>query len=276
MASRLIVLLTAAVAFGQAPDARELVRVAVDRELAGASLARNYTWLTDSLEKKYSNDGVLKSTETRTTETLILYGEQFERLIARNGNPLPEAEAVKENARFEKSVDKRAKLSEQDRARADAKAVERDRKDKEFLAQIPDLFRFELLGQEAVNGRAAWIVQATPKPDAKPKGLAASSIAKLHGKLWIDQEDQRWVRVQAEARTTVRFGWFLGSLGEGSRVEFEQVRLNGGDWLPSKTRGKLNARVAVKCFNVETETTYRDYKKFTTGSRILTAEVQPE
>ena len=169
-----IAFLAATVAFGQAPDARELVRAAVDREVAGASLARNYTWLTDSMEKKYSTDGVLKSTETRTTETLILYGEQFERLIARNGKPLPEPEAVKENAKFEKRVGRRAKLSERDRERADAEAAERDRKDKSFLKQIPDLFQFEVLGAETVNGRLAWIVQATPKPDAKPAAKPAA------------------------------------------------------------------------------------------------------
>lgn len=251
------------------PDARDIVRKTVAREIAAVEQRRDYTWLTDITEREFSSAGAVTSTKTRTTETLILYGKQFERVIARDGHALPADQEAKEKDRFDRLVAKRASLSERERQKDDAESVARERKAREFLLQIPDVFEFALQGEEIVRDRPAWVISVAPKPDAHPRGISASNLSKLIGRMWIDKAEERWVKIEAEARTTVRFGLFLGSLSPGSRVEFEQSRMADGTWLPLTMRGKFAARLVIKKINLEAERHYRDYRRFSSSSRVV-------
>jgi hypothetical protein len=50
----------------------------------------------------------------------------------------------------------------------------------------------------------------------------------------------------------------------------EQTRENDEVWLPQHLTFKLDARVALfKGYNIESEQSYDDYKKFRTSSKIV-------
>jgi hypothetical protein len=266
-----IPVLAAANVYGNAADPVAIVRKAVEQELAHSSDGREFVWFADNVRKTLDGKGNVNSEKRETKETLFLYGRQFEKLVARDGSPLPADEASKEEARYQKAFQERSRLSAEQRAREDQKQRAQDAKQREFLLQVPDLFTFKMEGVETIRGRPAWVITAIPKRDAKPRGLAASNISKLYAKLWIDQAESRWARVEAEARSPIRFGLFLGSLSEGSRVIFEQAPVNGV-WLPMEFQGRLKARLAVKNFNIEETTRFRDYRRFRTDSRIVTQE----
>ena len=47
--------------------------------------------------------------------------------------------------------------------------------------------------------------------------------------------------------------------------------MNDEVWLPKHVALKLDARVLFKGLNVESDVTYRDYKKFRTDTKIVPA-----
>jgi hypothetical protein len=69
---------------------------------------------------------------------------------------------------------------------------------------------------------------------------------------------------------TASVGWVLARIHKGTRVIYEQMRMNDEIWLPQHLTYKFDARVALfKGYNVDGEQTYRDYKKFRTSSKIV-------
>jgi hypothetical protein len=65
-------------------------------------------------------------------------------------------------------------------------------------------------------------------------------------------------------------GLFLARLHKGSSIQIEQLRVNDEVWLPKHVSLKLDARVALlKGVNIAEDVSYRDYKKFRTGTRIV-------
>jgi len=136
----------------------------------------------------------------------------------------------------------------------------------------------KLAGAEAINGREAWVIDLTPRAGARPriKGPSAN-LLKLFGKLWIDKQEERIVRVEAEARETLTFGLILARLEPGSRIAFEKTLVNNEVWLPSRSFGRLTARIlGVKRLAVEQTTTFGNYRKFQSDSRVFSTGDAPQ
>ena len=125
-----------------------------------------------------------------------------------------------------------------------------------------------------MEGHPVWIIDANPRPGYKGKAKRWELLTKFRGRLWIDQKEYQWVRVEADTIAPVSFGWLLARLEPGAKLTFQQARINSEVWLPVKATTRLNARLAlVKKLNGEIEVTWKDYKKFQTESRIVdTAE----
>jgi hypothetical protein len=206
-----------------------------------------------------------------------LYGEQVERLIAKDDKPLSEKDAAKEKERIEKLTDKRKNESEEDRAKRQAGEEKQREKNREFVREVADAYDFHLLGSEMLNGRDAWVIGGEPRPGFQARLKEAQMLPKYHGRLWIDKNDLQLVKLDVEAIDTVSFGWFLARIHKGTRLVMEQTRVNQEVWLPQHISFRLDARVAVfKGYNQENEETYRDYKKFRATAKIVSiGDVKP-
>jgi hypothetical protein len=75
--------------------------------------------------------------------------------------------------------------------------------------------------------------------------------------------------VEAEALRPIRFGWFLGNVGQGSKISFAQMRVSDEVWLPKQVIGRLRAQFLVLPFHVESETVYFDYRRFQVDSQVI-------
>jgi len=101
-------------------------------------------------------------------------------------------------------------------------------------------------------------------------------LAKFRGRLWIDQQEFRWVKVQAEIISPLRIGLFLAKIDKGSQITFEQTRINDEVWVPSHSTIQFDARLAlVKRLRQEVVVDWKEYKKFSTDSRVIGAEELP-
>jgi hypothetical protein len=260
-------------------DPREIVRRSVEIDHKTIELARNYTCQQREVTKQLGSHGEVKSTEIKTWDITVLYGEPYSRLIEKDDKPLSAKEEQKEEEKLDKFINKRKNESEEERQKRQAKEKKEREEERAFLRDVVNAYDFHIVGEEAVDGRDAWVIEATPRKDFHPTQPHADILPKIQGRIWIDKQDYNWVKAEAEAIDTISFGLFIARIHKGSRFSFEQVRLNNEVWL--MRRFYLNGSARVLLFKneaLEQEDTFSNYKKFTTATKILpgATEVDPK
>jgi hypothetical protein len=249
---------------------RKLIKIVTDNYRANYKKERDYTYLDRVVQNKLDGKGESKSTESKTYEIVDLYGEQVQRLVAKNGAPLSEEDTAKEEKRIEKLTNKRKNESDDERAKRREEEEKRREKNREFVREVADAYDFHLVGSEVLNGRDAWVISGEPRAGFQPRSKEAQILSKFHGRLWIDKTELQLAKMDVEALDTVSFGWVLARIHKGTRLVFEQTRVNGEVWLPQHLSFKFDARVALfKGYNEQDDESYSDYKKFRATARIV-------
>ncbi len=249
---------------------QQLFRVVADKDIENDKRQRDYTYIDRELQNNLDGKGKTKSTEVKTYDVLDIYGEQVQRLIAKDDKPLNAKEAAKEEEKIQKIIDKHKNESDSDRKKREEKEVKDREEGRKFVLEVADAYNFKLVGTEDVGGREAWVIDAEPRPGFEPHMKDAKLLSKFHGRVWIDKGDLQLAKMDIEAIDTVSFGWVLARIHKGTRVTLEQTRVNDEVWLPRHLTFKLDARVALlKGYHIDGEQEYRDYKKFRTSSKIV-------
>jgi len=248
---------------------RELLRQVAEKDIENDKRSRDYTYVKREEEHSLDGHGNVKKTEVRTSDVLVIYGEEVERLIAKDDKPLSDKDAKKEEERIQKITDKRKNESESDRR----KRLEKEEKDREegrkFVLEVADAYNFRLVGSEVLDGHDTWELEAEPRPGYEPKRKEAKVLPKLHGRIWVDKAETQWVKFDITTTDTISFGLFLARIHKGTRVVVEATRINQEVWLPKHVAFHVDVRLALlKNFNVDVEQVFRDYKKFRTDTKI--------
>jgi hypothetical protein len=259
------------------PQMQQLFRIVADKDIENDKRQRDYTYIERQVMHTLDGKGNIKSTEIKTYEVLEVYGEQVERLIAKDDKPLSARDAAREEEKIQKVIDKRKNESDSDRRKREEKEQKEREDDRKFVKEVADAYDFALVGTEAVAERPAWIIDANPRPGFQPQSKEAKFLPHFRGRVWIDQGDLQLAKMDMQCLDTVSWGLFLARFHKGSRFMLEQTRVNDEVWLPRQLAVKVDARLALlKNLNVDLEQTYRDYKKFRASSRIVAVdEVQP-
>ena len=248
---------------------RELLRHAEEKDLENDKRQRDYTYIERVERHELDGKGGVKKTETRTSEVLQIYGEDVERLIAKDDKPLLPNEAKKEDDKIQKIIDKRKNESEEDRRKRLEKEEKNREQDRKFVLEIADAFNFRLIGSEVIDGRDTWVLEGEPRPGYEPKNRNARMLGKFKGRVWIDKAEAEWVRLDIAAIDTISIGFVLARIHKGTHLIIELTRVNDEVWLPKRVQLHYDARVALfKSYDDDVEQTYRDYKKFRTDTKI--------
>lgn len=252
---------------------QRLFRVVADKDMENDKRLRDYTYVERDEEHRLDSKGQVKSTQVKTYDVMELYGEQVQRLIAKDDKPLDAKDAAKEEEKIQKLIDKRKNESEEDRNKR-GKKEEKDREeDRKFVREVADAYNFKLVGTELVGGREAWVIDGEPRPDFVPQMKESKFLTKFRGRVWIDKSDLQLAKMDVECLDTISWGLFLARFHKGSRFMLEQTRVNQEVWLPRQLTAKVDVRLALlKNFNVDVEQSFRDYKKFRATTRIMTVE----
>jgi hypothetical protein len=270
-------LATLATAIAAAPDPASIVRRSIEVENENAKRARNYTFLQRTEERDLDGKGQVKSKRSKTHDVTMLEGSAYRRLIERDDRPLPPEEEKQEQAKLQKSIEERRRETDAQRARRLAEYEKRPGRNRGMMSEIPDAFDFRLRGEEIIESRPVYVIDATPRAGYQPRNSQARMILpKLKATLWIDKADFSWVRVQAEVIDTVSVGLFLLRVSKGAQLELEQTRVNEEVWLPRRVLMSASGRVGlVKKLNVQQEMTFRNFRKFQSDSQVVsTSEVK--
>ncbi|HEX4425373.1 MAG TPA: hypothetical protein VH079_08225 [Terriglobales bacterium] len=249
---------------------RALIRQAAEKDLQNNKKQRDYTYVRREEEHKLNGKGEPQSTEVRTYDVMMLYGEQVRRMVSKNDQPLPEKDAAKEEEKIQKIIDKRKNESDDDRRKRLEKEEKEQEDDRKFVSEVADAYDFRLINIEPLNGRAAYVIDADPRPGFQPKLKDAKMLPNFRFRVWIDIAESQWVKIDLQCIETASFGWILARIHKGSNIVIELARINEDVWLPKHVVLKLDARIALfKGLNIDEDVTYHDYKKFHTEIRIV-------
>lgn len=269
------VFVSAAIAFPAAaadqPDPREIMRRTLQVDARQDELARNYTYLMRQDRRDLDSSGRIKERRIQTWDVTLLDGSPYRRLVARNDQPLSPEEQAAEEQRLRQDDQARRNDTPEKRQRRIAEWQRRRSQRREEAKEIIDAFDFTLTGEQKLEGREVWVIDAKPHPGYKGKGSTARALfPNVKARFWIDKSEYSWVRAEAEAIDTITLGLFLVRVSKGSRVTLEQTRVNNELWAPKRFFVTGSARIfLVKSLRFELEQDFSQYRKFQAESRMV-------
>jgi hypothetical protein len=266
----LIVLVASSTLFAQnkGSDKPQNSPIALDaRQIVGQSLvaaelswqARNaYIYMERDEDRRLDSAGQVQSQNVDVTKMTLVNGIRFEELMEHNGQ-LPSADDQKK-----RDVD-----IEKLKHETTAEQTERLRKDQEnrsFLHVLLEAFDFRLVGVEIVDGRPAYVFDATPHPGYHASGKYGKLLARVQGKLWVDKQDFGWVKVDGEVTQSFSMGLFVARVQRGSHILLEQICLGDAVWVPKRLEVRASAKILfLKSLELEKILTYSDYRPAADG-----------
>jgi hypothetical protein len=262
-----------------AEDPKEIVRQALRNDTRNRELERSYTYTVREETRKLDTGNAVKSAESKTWEVIPLAGgPPFRRMIERDDKPLSLKEEQEQAAARKKQEDERRKRQElreretpeQRQKRLDARERNKQR-NQEQVDDIVNGFDLRLVGEEQIDSMPVWVIEGEPNKGYKfHTKMAATFASKMRGRIWVTKDGYQTVRVDAETIDTITFGGFLARINKGTRIHVEYTYVNGEVWLPKRETFSASARLLlVKGFHQEGDSTFTNYKKFTTDSRII-------
>lgn len=259
-------------------DPKEIVRRALDVDQRDFLLARNYTYERREELKTLDKRGALKKHEISTYDVTILYDELYSRHIRKGDKALTDKEERKEAEKLDRFVAGRKNEGHREHEKRLAKQEKERQEARAFVRDIINAYDFRIVGEDEVDGHAVYVVEANPRKDFRPTQPHADILPKLRGKIWISKNDYGCVKLEAETLDTISWGVLLLRIHKGTQIRIEQTHVNDEIWLPRGMSLRASGRVALLMTGaVDLEWSFSNYKKFTSGVRVLTgaAEVQP-
>jgi hypothetical protein len=145
----------------------------------------------------------VKSEDAEVTKIGLVNGAHFEQIVEHDGNPPMAEEQIKNRENFDKL--------EHETLEARAARLSEEDENMGFLRDVLDAFDFRLIGEGIVEGRSAYVLQATPHPGYHAHGKCGKMFSKVEGKLWVDKQDFGWIKGRRQGNAGVFDGIVRGA-----------------------------------------------------------------
>ena len=212
-----------------------------------------YVYTSRVEQRHFDSRGVAKASDVDISKATPVSGNVVEQIVSHNGGPPTAAQQRRNNENLRKAKSETAS----DRA----ERLQSEKEGRAFVDDIPKAFHFRLLGEETINGRSSYVVEAKPNLAYHARSKYGKMFSKVEGKIWVDKQDYGWVKVDAKVIEPVAFGLILARVQPGTHVIFEQVRVADGSWMPRRVDVKADAKILfVKNYQLEEIITYSDYQ----------------
>jgi hypothetical protein len=268
---RLVLAFSLLSSFAMAADLSpaEIVRRATEREFQNTQLRHQYTYRESVWERVGKSNGSLRSEHRTVHEVFFIGGEDFRKLVEKDGKPLSDKDAAKEQAKLDREI---AKFKAESPAVARKRAEKEQREDREFREQVANGFNFTLVGEEPIAGRPCYRIHAEPKRGFPLKG-EAKVLGKVKGDMWVDKERFIWTRVDVETIDTISGLGGLLRLAKGTTMTAGRTLVNNEVWFPDRIHAKGDARAALFITaGVEMEAQFSNFKKYSVESTITVSD----
>lgn len=268
--SALLLLSFVGAALCRAEDrALEIILRSFEADEANERIARYYTFHERIEEKILKKNGDVRRSKSKTYDVTLLDGSEYRRLIAKNGQPLSEEDAAKEEKKLRKNLAKMRSAAPKEREKR-LRKIEEDREEKRrFIEEITRAYDFTIKGEDDLNGIRAWIIHAEPRPDYEPSFGKARVLKKLRGDLWVSKTGYGWMQADIDTIEDFNWGLFLLKFKRGAKIQFTQRWVNDEVWLIDNWHVEMRARAGlVVGFNGEFDGSYSNFRKFSTESTV--------
>ena len=148
-----------------------------------------------------------------------------------NGN-LP---SVKEQRKSDENLEKLKHETPDERAAW----LRKDQEDRSFLEEVLQAFDFQLVGEETVGGKPAYVLEVTPHPGYHADGKYGKMLSKVAGNLWVDKQDFGWIKVDGEVTQSFSMGLFVARVQRGSHIILEQTCVGDAIWVPKRLEVRM-------------------------------------
>ena len=180
---------------------------------------------------------------SKTYEDLMIEGSVYQRLVAANGKPLSKAQQAEQARKLQQEIAKRKSETPQQRQQRIAKFDAERKQDHALLIELTKAFDFSLIGEQQLEGRGVFVLQAKPRTGYKPPDRDSQVLTGMEGTLWIDKETFQWVRVQAHVFRPVSIEGFIARVEPGTQFELDKTPVSGDIWLPKRFSMRSRAKV---------------------------------
>ena len=185
-----------------------------------------------------------KKRTSSTYEVIPLADGVYRKLIGKDGQPLSEKEAQKQQRKAEARLRRQRDLSPSGRARLERKHSERRRKEALFWEEAVRAFHFHYRGEEVLNGRPVAVVDLLPHEKYRPAEKDFWILDKIKGRIWIDRQDLQLSQVEMEFIKPVKVaGGLVAKLYKGSTLWIRQEKVRDEVWFPRRFEATMNGRI---------------------------------
>jgi hypothetical protein len=240
-------------------DARQIVSLSIAATERSWQARDHYTYMERDENLRLDSLGQVKSENVDVTRMALINGARFEQLMEHNGQHPTAKEQRKSNEDLDKL--KHETPAEQ------AARLRKDQENRSFLHDILEAFDFQLIGEEVVGGRPAYVLRATPHAGYHARGKFGKMFSKVEGKLWVDKQDFGWTKVDGEVTQSFSMGIFVARVLRGSHIILEQTCVGDAVWVPKRLEMRASAKILfLKSLDIDRILTYSDYRSATDGA----------
>jgi hypothetical protein len=240
-------------------DVNDLIHKSVIASERNWKAAPNYIYVETDIEEKLDSQGNVKSKTEKTYEVRVMEGSQYNKLLKVNGHALTPAEQQNEERKMLAERERRRREPPSERAKRIAKYQKERQQDHAMMGEMVHAFNFTLAGEETVNGRRCYVLNASPKPGYVPRTRDTKVLTGMKGKLWVDQQEAQWVKVEAEVIRPVSF-YAVATVGPGTKFTLVQMAVGQGIWMPAHFSVRVNSTLFFFSRNSSDDETYTDYR----------------
>jgi hypothetical protein len=239
-------------------DARRIVSQSVAATERSWQERGHFTYMKRDDDRRLDAQGRLKTENIDVTRMMVVNGARFEQLTEHNGQAPTATEKRKsdedlDNLRHETLVQQAARLNQ-------------DQENMSILHDVLEAFDFQLVGEEAVDGRPAYVIQLTPHPGYRPHGKYGKIFNKIEAKLWVDKQDFGLIKVEGNATQPISVGVIVVRMESGSHITLEQTNIGDAVWVPKRIELRANGRILfLKSLDMDRILTYSEYRRAADG-----------
>lgn len=247
----LAVILTATAASAQNP--RDLVRQAVQTELVSARNDHSH-WLYFEFDRQPDKTVKQWVAEARSVS--------LNRVIERNGQPLPDEQQRQEMSTF--INDPRAQSKQHKSSQHD------DEQAAELLKILPDAFIWNIEGEKG----SQILLHFKPDPQFHPPDLEARVFAAMEGDMAIDREQHRIASLRGRLIKDVLIGFgLLGQLKAGGTFDVERRELTPQVWEITETHVHIQGHALIfKTISENEDDVKSHFKQIDQGTSLQQAK----
>ena len=220
----------------------EIVRLAVARATAQdkAKAELGFESLVATTVESLNDEAEVTNIETTLHRRYPFDGTVYEELIARNGEPLSEAD-IRDEAK--RRADFRQELQETE-ASGNKVLETNDERQVRFNEDLMARYEAAVVGEDTVRGERCWVISFWPRDGTLPRNTRIDrALNQSSGEVYISQNDYGVVQIDFRLLKPVRYVWGLVASLSRLTGQLGFQRFAPDIWLPSSYDVRYERRI---------------------------------